>query len=210
MNEIDRELKRLDDRDIEVYLTKPDREEWLKTLFISERELIQIFSPEINKIVESKLAEYKEALEILGIRLQEQINKLAIELADNKEAFEFESDAWYVLNYEPYAEHYEKTIKRLERLMSMIKRKKTPTNEVTEEDIQLAKAVPIETLLEFNRAGFAHCLWHNEKTPSMKLYKSSNHVHCFGGCGKTADSIDVIMQIQNLDFLNAVRYLLGK
>jgi len=73
-------------------------------------------------------------------------------------------------------------------------------------DISKAKAYPIENLIEFNTAGFAKCLWHNEKSPSLKLYKSRNKCHCFS-CGKDADSIDAYIIINNCSINEAIKNL---
>lgn len=45
--------------------------------------------------------------------------------------------------------------------------------------------------IEVNRSGFTSCLFHNERTPSMKLYP--DHFHCFG-CGKSGDVIALAAQ----------------
>lgn len=70
------------------------------------------------------------------------------------------------------------------------------------DEILRAKLYPIDTLVEFNDHK-ARCLWHSEKTASMHFYSDTNKVHCFG-CGKSADSIDVYMQMFNCSFKEAV------
>ena len=74
-------------------------------------------------------------------------------------------------------------------------------------DIEKAKSIPIDSLLEFNGAGFAKCPFHDEKTASLKYYPKQNHAYCFGGCGKH-DGIDIVMKVQNLNFNQAVKYIL--
>ncbi len=66
-----------------------------------------------------------------------------------------------------------------------------------------AKQFPITSLIPFNRVHKAPCLWHHEDTPSMHYYPKNNKVHCFG-CGKSADAVDVYMQINNCSFLEAI------
>lgn len=73
-------------------------------------------------------------------------------------------------------------------------------------NIEKAKSYPIEQLIEFDRGGFARCLWHEEKSPSLKWYPSRNKAHCFAGCGDF-DSIDVFQKINNLSFKEAVNNL---
>tara|TARA_R110000868_G_scaffold175724_1_gene412899 strand:- start:64 stop:567 length:504 start_codon:yes stop_codon:yes gene_type:complete len=99
--------------------------------------------------------------------------------------------------------------KKFERYLIMATKNKdvkTSLFGVDAQQVARAKAVPIETLLSFNRSGFANCIWHNEKSPSMKYYKRDNSVHCFG-CGKSGDAIDVAMVQWSCDFKEAVRRL---
>lgn len=50
------------------------------------------------------------------------------------------------------------------------------------------------------------CPFHQEKTPSFKINEQSGLFHCFG-CGKSGDVFKYIEYRENLDFLDAVRYL---
>ena len=54
-----------------------------------------------------------------------------------------------------------------------------------------------------NRAGFVCCFLHNEKTPSMKVYKGNGGYHCFG-CGAHGSVIDFVMQYFGLNFQDAI------
>lgn len=54
-----------------------------------------------------------------------------------------------------------------------------------------------------NRAGFIRCPFHGEKTPSLKVYKTSGW-HCFG-CGAGGSAIDFVMKMEGLSFGDAVR-----
>lgn len=55
--------------------------------------------------------------------------------------------------------------------------------------------------IEVNRAGFAKCPFHNEKTASMRVFKDG--VKCFG-CGEYAlTSIDFVMKLFGLSFYDA-------
>ena len=53
--------------------------------------------------------------------------------------------------------------------------------------------------IEVNRAGFARCPFHNEKTPSMKIYKGDRGYHCFG-CGASGDVISLVQGLLGLPF----------
>lgn len=72
-----------------------------------------------------------------------------------------------------------------------------------------AREVPITNFVQFNRAGFAKCLWHNESTGSLKYYPKDNKTHCFG-CQAGGDVVDVVMQMHHLGFKEAVAFLLNE
>lgn len=76
-------------------------------------------------------------------------------------------------------------------------------------DIEKARSVPIYRYVRFNNSGFAPCLWHSEKTPSMKYYPDRNKVYCFG-CNAHKDVIDVVMQKDVVDFNRAIKLILGE
>lgn len=50
------------------------------------------------------------------------------------------------------------------------------------------------------------CPFHSEKTPSCTVYKDSQSFYCFG-CGAGGDVITFIMRIENLGYIEAVRFL---
>ena len=80
-----------------------------------------------------------------------------------------------------------------------------PTKAQIENEVQRAKTVDIRTLIPFNHQGFAKCIFHNEKTASMKYYKD-NTFHCFG-CNKNGDAIDIVMKRDGLSFREALKKL---
>ena len=60
--------------------------------------------------------------------------------------------------------------------------------------------------IKVNRAGFACCPFHNEKTPSMKVYEQN--FHCFG-CGAHGDIINFEEKYNGIDFQSALKLLGG-
>lgn len=60
--------------------------------------------------------------------------------------------------------------------------------------------------VEVNKSGFTNCLWHSEKSPSMKVYDGDRGVHCFG-CGMNGSVIDLTMRLFDIDFQSACRKL---
>jgi DNA primase len=63
-----------------------------------------------------------------------------------------------------------------------------------------------EVLLHYgyqpNRANFICCPFHNEKTPSMKIYKQD--YHCFG-CGEHGDIISFVQKLFGLSFPDTLK-----
>lgn len=94
---------------------------------------------------------------------------------------------------------------RSEYLQKQLLPKRTPRTE----DVDLlrnAKMMPIHQMIQFNHQAFARCIFHEEKTPSMKYYPEKNRVHCFS-CGKGGDAIDVKMQLEGIPFGEAIKKL---
>lgn len=79
-------------------------------------------------------------------------------------------------------------------------------------DIEAIKQVPIDSVIGSsaswdggNRSTFK-CPLHNERTASFVWYKDQNSWHCYG-CGKGGSVIDLIMEMENLNFIDACRRL---
>ena len=77
---------------------------------------------------------------------------------------------------------------------------------LTPEAIKAAKEYPMESLIKLNKANFALCPFHNERTASFKVFKDNNW-RCFG-CGERGDTIDFIQKKENIGFEEAVKKLL--
>lgn len=57
-----------------------------------------------------------------------------------------------------------------------------------------------------DKKGFISCIFHKEKTASMKVYKDS--VYCFG-CGRSGDVFSFVMGMEHCDFKTAYKALGG-
>lgn len=58
--------------------------------------------------------------------------------------------------------------------------------------------------LEVNRSGFMCCPFHNERTPSLKIYKeASRGFYCYG-CGEGGTVIDFVMKLFQINFSQAI------
>lgn len=58
--------------------------------------------------------------------------------------------------------------------------------------------------LEIKHNGMCCCPFHDEKTPSMKLYERDNKYYCFG-CGKSGDGIDLCAGLTGLSPKDAAK-----
>lgn len=75
------------------------------------------------------------------------------------------------------------------------------------------KQIPISDFVQFDNRGFAQCLFHADKSPSM-IYNGFNSnfpntVKCFA-CGKFGSVVDVIMAQKSCEFKEAVNFLKSK
>ena len=50
------------------------------------------------------------------------------------------------------------------------------------------------------------CPIHSEKTPSCHIYTRDSHYHCYG-CGASGDVITIVMQMEGLGYIDALRFL---
>ncbi len=67
----------------------------------------------------------------------------------------------------------------------------------------------ISSYIELKRRGrnlVGLCPFHNEKTPSFTVYPETSSYFCFG-CGAGGDVIGFIRNIENLDYIEAVKFL---
>lgn len=77
--------------------------------------------------------------------------------------------------------------------------------------IALARSKGLNIQKSSNGRFSACCPFHSERTPSFYLHTSgphSNRFHCYG-CGANGDSIALLMQLDNIGFIDAVKQLAG-
>ncbi len=61
-------------------------------------------------------------------------------------------------------------------------------------------------LIRRGRNAVCLCPFHSEKTPSCTVYLENNSFYCFG-CGTGGDVVTFIMKIENLDYIEALKFL---
>ena len=80
-------------------------------------------------------------------------------------------------------------------------------NIITQEQIEQARSYPLWKYLDKKQKDKITCPFHPDKTPSLHLYALSGF--CFT-CSKKVDSIEYTMRTRGIDFISAVKMLLGR
>lgn len=68
----------------------------------------------------------------------------------------------------------------------------------------------VPSLRKRGRLWEACCPFHEEKTPSFKVDPARGTWHCFGACATGGDVIRFVERSQNVDFMEALRYLAAR
>jgi DNA primase len=83
--------------------------------------------------------------------------------------------------------------------------------EITEEDIAIARNANCSDFVKVEKTSgeikFAKCPFKEEKTASFACYPGEKGYYCFS-CGKGSDAISLIQELYNLDFVQAVKFIL--
>lgn len=144
---------------------------------------------------------------------------------DNRSAFldkspETKKKLWFQIYFESYCYNLEVGYidKWIKYWKNFLPRKRVSAKEnkdsFTEEQIQQAREYPLEELIggDFKRAGLNKirtcCPFHEERTPSFFVYTDKNSAHCFGCQKHFQNAIDYAMEVEKLEFAEAVRRLL--
>ena len=166
---------------------------------ISPTEALVVF-PEAEKIVKRLKTEYRKELSTIYAQ-QKKIRDEVFYKIKNPSHLEFTQELAVILHTDTARQiELEQAIEVFERMLNRVKLGNTNA-------IPKLKEIPITNYIDFNRAGFARCIWHNEITPSMKYYHRTNTIYCFG-CHKSGDVIDVVQQLNNFNSVGeAIKYL---
>ena len=170
----------------------------------SDRELAETY-PGAKSYLKEKLKEEQQTLKELSnpshlYQIRQQDSGMGLSYGKEQEV-----NTARIAHHQEQIQKAQARVKRLSNILYFMDSKAVQTGSV-EEKIRQAKAVPITSLLTFNYAGFAKCPLHNEATGSFKYYPQGNRWHCYG-CNTSGDSIDLIMRLKGLKFLEAVDYL---
>ena len=173
-----------------------DLEKSQKRVRLTTEELKEIF-PEILEIAPKRVKELESVLS---------------ELEDNYKKNELIGDSFEVIwEQDRRDEELSKLKKQLMRFRRFL-----PAEDgvfgFTDAELQDARDFPILDLVDSpRRSGSMYtvfCPMHEERTPSCKIYTRDNSFWCFG-CNKGGDTIAFVMARDGVDFVAAVKQLIG-
>jgi hypothetical protein len=186
------------------------RDEWLKSLpRFSDNELFKIF-PEAKVIIPEKIKEWEKKREKVVEIIKE---KLKIIMNYGKSEFgKWFYREWLKVNEGEEFLKIDWQITRLKRLLT-VARGQNLKGRLTEQQIQQALAVPIESLInqplrKCGKALVSLCPFHRETNPSFFIYPASNSFYCYG-CQRGGNVITFVMEYYNFSFKKAVEFLLN-
>jgi hypothetical protein len=177
----------------------------------AEKQWRSVDSAEARKAIEEwkqdpKMQEFAKAARVRY--LKGKIRETLGMFRDNKEAYvdaRRRGDFDTAKELMAEAEGLERRLKGYERSLAVLEGR--GRDEITPEMVERAREYPIDRLVEADARGFARCVNHEEKTPSM--FTKRNFAHCFG-CQWHGDAIDLYRKISGATFPEAVKFLSGQ
>ena len=95
-------------------------------------------------------------------------------------------------------------VNEIDKFLNFTKEVSINSNKITQDDIERAKLVPIESLYSFKMQGKKFmCPFHDETQGSFHIYKNNNSYYCFS-CHCGGDSISFLRKLEGLSFVEAV------
>lgn len=182
--------------------------EWRKSLpKFTDKELLELY-PEARALIPEKIAEWKQEQKECVADIEYNLTLIASRVFDEI-SLSFWRE-WVKLTNGKELQRIEGQILRLERLQAFIAGIKFG-NEITREQVQVAKESPIENhlsqpLRKTGKSMMGLCPLHNEKTPSFHIYPQTNRFYCYG-CNQGGDVISLIRLMHGLSFREAIVHL---
>lgn len=164
-------------------------------------ELHKVF-PEARSTIEEIVRNQKKELATIKEQ-QAKIKNICYSKVKNLKNIDFVTEmAIYAYGDTIRQKELEENIKRNTVILNNFKM----GNSTAMMSIEQAKQIPITNFIEVNKAGFAKCPFHGEKTGSFKYYKESNSFYCFG-CNEGGDVITFIQKLKNCSLKEALSIL---
>jgi len=185
-------------------------EQWQNSLpRFSDRELLEIF-PEVKQIIPEKIKEWGQKRDEYSNTIKKKLTLIKYKITNEFSQWFWRE--WVKVNEGQELFRVDQHIARLKRLF-LVAEGRVPKGRLTEEQIQQALAVPIESLInqplrKSGKALVGLCPFHQEKTPSFFIYPESNSFYCYG-CNQGGNVINFVRLLYSYSFKEAVQYLFG-
>jgi hypothetical protein len=177
----------------------------------SDAELLATLLPEAKSTIQKLLKSYKQQRTELVKVIAERLAAIKAESSD--EMYQYFWRKWLAVTLGEDLQITDGHIARLSRQLQLIKGKATPKGVMTQDLIEKARDIPVESLFnqQFRRSGrnlVGLCPFHDERTPSFHIYTEENRGWGFC-CNQGGDSIKLYMLLYDCDFKEAVLTLSG-
>ena len=173
---------------------------------LTDKELLDIF-PEAKRIIPDKISEWQLRHKQVVQLIRQKLTHIKHNVAEGDQWF---WEEWVKVSDGEELGKVDKHIQRLKRL-DMLASGKVIKGKIGQKEIQMALAVPIESLITpLRKSGkrlIALCPLHKEKTPSFFVYPD-NSFYCYG-CQVGGDVITLVKSLYGLDFIKSVKWLIG-
>jgi hypothetical protein len=166
---------------------------------ITHKDWLEIF-PEAVEYLEKDLE-----FQLSRLKLLQQIYSIQLDINRIKKLNQVDADFAEALTDAFDGKDVEDCEKRIKEINRYIYKEIPNSNRISQQDIDRAKEYPFENLLDFKKC-LTVCPFHQEKTPSFRLYKNTNTAYCFG-CGWSGDTIKYVMETEKVGFIQAVKRL---
>jgi hypothetical protein len=177
---------------------------------LTDKELLEIF-PQAQQIVPALIKELGQTKNTLLGKIIEQNSSINAE--SSNEAYRYFWKSWYIQPLRDDLKSVDQKLLRLRRQLRLINGEPIPTGALSNDLIQEAKAVPIQSFIDqkykqSERMLIGLCPFVEEKTPSFCIYLQNNRCWCFG-CQQGYNAIDTFIKLYDCSFKEAVLTLTG-
>lgn len=183
--------------------------DWYQPPRPTQAEVFEAF-PEAAEIIPALLTELNENRDAITTEIKVQLTAINL-LTD--ESSRFFHRTWLKVTLGEDLVKLDRKIARLSRQLNMLRGVPSKPGQLTDQMIEEARNVPIESLLDqqFRHNGrtlIGLCPLHDERSPSFHIYPKENRAWCYG-CNQGGDSINLTMLMHGYNFREAVKFLAG-
>jgi len=177
---------------------------------LTDKESLEIF-PQAKQIVPALIKELGQTKNTLLDKIIEQNSSINAE--SSNEDYRYFWKSWYIQPLRDDLKSVDQKLLRLRRQLRLINGDPLPAGALSNDLIEEAKAVPIQSFIDqkFKQTGqklVGLCPFVEEKTPSFYIYLQNNRCWCFG-CGQGYNAIDTFIKLHDCSFKEAVLTLTG-